>query len=208
MRARVAHMWIALTSDKRKAGVLAGLVIVAFALGLRALVVSRSGASARHGVTPATATSGTKRGAPSGAGEDVRKPEAARVVRLPALDGLTRNIFLPDPDVFPLSPQTDGTGGEAAKSRTGNDDTSFDLERTQRERAQRVRDEAGRLRLRSTIVGGTPLVVIERTTGAKGAGVVLRLGQEIDGFTLLEVRSDRAILQKEGVRVELELPRP
>lgn len=208
MRTRLAHMWIAMTADKKKAGVLAGLVLVACALGLRAALITRGGAVRAAAVNTASAPAAPKGGAAKNTHAEVRKPAGERVVRLPALDGLTRNIFLPDPDVFPLSAQTDAADREAAKSRTGNDDKSSDLERDVRERSRRVREEAGRLRLRSTIVGGTPLVVIERTTGAKGAGLVLRLGQEIDGFTLLEVRSDRAVLQKEGVRVELELPRP
>lgn len=57
-----------------------------------------------------------------------------------------------------------------------------------------------RHRLEGVITGDAPLAIID--------GVVLRLGDNLDGFTLIEIQRDRVVLQGGELRVELRVALP
>jgi hypothetical protein len=69
--------------------------------------------------------------------------------------------------------------------------------------AERVMKEAASLRLRGSLIGSTPMAVIEVTGKRADKGNVVRPGQVVEGFTLIEVHSTGVVLEKDGVRVEL-----
>ena len=54
------------------------------------------------------------------------------------------------------------------------------------------------------MVGSRPAAVIE-VAGTRGGAAVIGPGRVIEGFTLLEVHSRHALLEKDGVLVELTI---
>ena len=69
----------------------------------------------------------------------------------------------------------------------------------------RVEEQAGLLKVRSIVLGQNPNAVVE----SKGrVRQVVRIGQVIDGFTLVEVVADSIVLEMDSVRVRLSLARP
>ncbi len=98
-----------------------------------------------------------------------------------------------------LSPKSPPSSDETEASR---------LERERLARIEKVRTEAGRLRLRSTIVGQRPAAVIEVTGAGRPRSVVLRMGQLVEGFELVEIRTNSVLLIKDEIPVELTLEFP
>lgn len=209
MKKQLFEMWVKVTADKKKASVLGALVLIALVMWGRAAVMggpapSKSSASVKG---PGTARGdGAKSGAKNAKEGEVR--EAARSVHLPALTPLSRNLFIPSEEHFPLPSQTETTVRESPKYPVGNDEKLLEQERLRQETLVRtVRDEAARLRLRTTMSGANPIAVIQTPGGGK-SGAVVRIGQTVEGFTLLEVHSARVVLEKSGVVVELTVPMP
>jgi len=61
-----------------------------------------------------------------------------------------------------------------------------------------VRRQSRALTLQSTIESDSPIAVIN--------GEVLKIGEKIKGFALLEVHCHNCVLEKDGVKVRLEVP--
>lgn len=209
MKAKLTEAWIAITSDKKKAVVLGALTLVALVTVTRALLTQRKPAALRPVATTPHAPDGAT-GVTLVKAENRPTSEDAPVVRLASIAPLSRNLFLPSEQHFPYPAQTDVTRPAAPKSPAGTDEISEEeIERIRLEEQVRlVTEESARLRLRSTMLGASPAAVIESGKGARGASAVLRVGQSHDGFVLIEVRRESAILEKNGVRVEIRLPLP
>ncbi len=193
------RLWVMVTADRRKAIALGALLAVGGILWVRAMIVTggRSSGAARAQRTSTVASEGGASGN-KGASETSREQ---RIVHLPAIAPLERDLFALSDSHFPPSAQTEPSVEQPPKSLTGTDD-SLGSE-------QQVREEASRLRLRSTIVGGAPMAVIEiRGAGRTSEAKVLRPGESVEGFILIEVRRDLVVLEKQGVRVEVGAPAP
>jgi hypothetical protein len=209
VKARLTEAWIAITADKRKAVVLGALTLVALVTVTRAALSQKKPAGLRP-VAGASAPAAADAAAGLVRAENRESRTEAPVVRLAAIPPLTRNLFLASERHFPYPAQTEGSGGTPAKSPVGTDEKSEEeIERAlAEERVRLVNEEAAGLRLRSTMLGTSPLAVVESAKGARGGSAVLRVGQAFEGFTLVEVHRESAILEKDGVRVEIRLPLP
>jgi len=64
-------------------------------------------------------------------------------------------------------------------------------------RRKRIQAEAGQLVLQSTIVGSSPMAIIN--------GHVVRAGKSIEGFRVLQVTSHACVVEKDGVKVTLRI---
>jgi len=101
------------------------------------------------------------------------------------------------------------TPQESPKSPSSSDDTeAARMERERLARIEAMRTEAGRLRLRSVIVGQRPAAVIEVTGAGRPRSVVLRKGQALEGFVLTEIRPNSVLLMKDEFPFELTLEFP
>ena len=69
-----------------------------------------------------------------------------------------------------------------------------------------MREEASRLHLSSIMIGPNPVAVIQQE-GTNGTRTVLRVGESILGFELVEVSARNAVLMKNGIRVDLSIGR-
>jgi hypothetical protein len=202
MRGRLVETWILLKSDPRKAGALGVLGLVLLVLVLKALVLGgprrASGAS----------TSGSEnevgdRGLSAITLDELRVE--GPIIEVPAPRGVARNVFVFDEGAFPPPAQSapssqvePKSGSEAAESP--REDRLSRAEKIERD----VREEAGALRVKSILMGPNPLAVIE--SGARGhrSQHTLRIGDVHEGFTLVSIEAARVVMEKHGVRVELE----
>jgi len=194
--------------DKKKTAVLGLLLavagIVAGRLAITHAVPDRaSGAEALAVVAP-----------PPGGDEDdaQRDPpgrrhaadHARRTAYLARLDRtVTRDLFRPNLEYFPRLPGTEdpadagpadpGWFGDVhrrivEKQRAGSDELA---------RIRAVRAQARELSLQSTMLGSRPTALIN--------GQVLRTGDGINGFRVKRIASDRCVVSKGGVDVELRM---
>lgn len=202
MNQRLLQFWIIITADRKKAFALCTLLLSAVSLWARNAFTSGDDARPQGTAVSADGAGGSDHA--SGGGGVGDGTRGRRRVSIPPITPLRRDLFATNEEYFSSSAQTDSADEDNAKSAAGNDDNP----KAQREMAQRllerrVRREAEELRLRSTMMGALPIAVIETKSSGSSAGVVVRVGQTIDGFRLIEVGRDIAVLEKEGVLVEL-----
>lgn len=198
---RLREMWILVMADRKKAGFLAGLALVlVFMAGRQLLDVGPRSASA----DPATSENETSEKGRRAITLDELKA-GGPVIEVAAPPASNRNVFGFDAHSFPDPAQSAPSTEVGEKSGAEAVESPREAERARAEQIARlVREEAGRLRLKSTLMGPNPMAVIE--FGAKGrpAARTLRIGDQVDGFTLVHVEVSRVVVEKHGVEVELE----
>lgn len=208
-----------LQRDKKKTALLIVLLVTVGVVGGR-LVVSqalptpaKAGAAAGDGgdrllpdlcVTGPFAPSYPKAlGAP--------RPDAAarREEYLASLDRtIARDLFRPNPELFPPSGDDQGAGGANADKAQDDQPGWFQqvwdwVEQARQARrdeiaqAEAVRAQAGALVLQSTMVGPSATALIN--------GQVLRKSDWIDGFRVKSIASDTCVVSKDGVDVVLRM---
>jgi hypothetical protein len=202
---------MAARADRKKLTVLAVLGVLLVASGIRAVVLSgprAARASAMPTENPAPGVSGGSAAATSTVGEQRtrRGPET----RVPAPPPLMRDLFALSERHFPKPSQTEPVDDSPPKSETAKVETPPQVPApTPAETAEaRVRKEVERLRLRGTLLGGNPTAVIEIGTGRERRGTVVRPGEDVLGFKLVEVRATEVVLEKDGIRIELKRALP
>jgi hypothetical protein len=193
---------VILAADKKKAAFLGSLLFVAIGLWVRAALVTGP-----HEAQGAGNTMSAGSASPDRADEPSKKEDevfAQRViVRVPTVKPLTRDLFALSDGLLALSAQTDQAQPDDPKSSLRIDDKSNQSRpESAAAREKRIHQEAAQLSLRSTMTGSNPVAVIAQDSG-KLAGVVVRLGEEIAGFMLVQVRAREVEIEKEGVRVAL-----
>jgi len=174
--------------DKKKTIVLGTLLLVAVVVFGRLLLGGDSPAPAGAAVKPTgTAVVATPTGIPPGnPTASLTSGRAKKSKRaLVALDTrVTRDIFRPNPEYFPLHRE---------KKHTAVDDTGSELDA----KAKRVHTQASVLNLQSVIGGQKGAAIIN--------GRVLRVGQHFSGFKVVEIRASSCVVEKDDVKVELKL---
>lgn len=209
MNEHLARLKIAILSDKRKAGILAALVVVGVGMWIRAAVVSSGPSRARAESPVSDSAAPSSHGAEKDSSKASESARPEKIVPLPASPALERDLFRPSAQLLPPSSQTDASDGSDAKSAIGNVETPEERERMRRLALVRsVQEEASRLRLRSVMVGASPIAVIERPGESGSEGKVVRVGDEVAGFTVDRIERERVLLSRSGVEVELVLSLP
>ncbi len=193
------EFWVMVTSDKRKSGILIGLVVVLSVVSGRALL------GAGPAEASATSTSASRRErmfSDASAMVDVEATGTLIPVQRPIMTD--RNIFRLDPTIFPPPPQTDPSESLGQNSRSELADDPAETLRYEREVAeQEVRRQLAKLRLRSTVLGTRPLALIEVVSGRSGKKIWARPGDPVGSFTLVRVESQIVVLELDGVEFEL-----
>ncbi|MBI1335680.1 MAG: hypothetical protein GC164_01810 [Phycisphaera sp.] len=171
-----------LTADKKKLSMMVGLLCVGMLLWGRLLLkqVPRTALA-----VPKTAASAVVNPDPIDAGSATVKRVVVDVT-IPADPG--RDLFAWDPTRYPkvLDNQAVAEAGKLGPQRT-------DEVREADMQAQAKKS----LTLQSTVLGARPWALIN--------GKVLLVGQEIEGFKLIEVLARGVIVEKESLRVQLEM---
>ncbi len=201
---RLHEMWIVLHADRRKAGVLLALALVlAFMVGRQALEAGpreASGAGAREGSENAQG--------PGPGGRAITLDELrldGPVIEVAIGKPVRRNVFGFDERYFPDPAQSASSSEVEEKSGPEAVESPREDGRARLEQIERtVREEAGGLRLKSILMGPSPMAVIESGVSGRRTARTLRIGDRVDGFTLVSVEAAGAVLEKHGVRIELE----
>lgn len=197
MRATV-HKLVILAKAEPKQSITLGVVTV-LALGLWARAATQNGSRAM-----------AASGGSTDAVEQDREQARAAAREVVVIDGahpITRDLFTPRPEDFPPPVQTEPIAAAASKSPTGSDDKTNEANSLpQLTPEARVLAESGALTLRSTVVGADPIAVIEVRRSGTPERAVLRVGDSVIGFRLVRVVNRHAVVEKDGVEVELTLP--
>lgn len=207
MMRKIHEIKVLMKDDPKRAGILCVLAGVLVVVGVRALVFTggpkRASASSKSEALAASSSEAVKAGANAAA--SVVEKSRGDIITLPAAPRTLRNVFEIDQSLFPLPvpKETGRSQGEvAAKSAPVIAETPEEAERRLlSELTARIEKEASALRLRSTLLGNNPTAVIETASDRKS--FVLTPGQEIVGFTLVEVLQGGVVLEKEGIRIEV-----
>lgn len=198
MHPAIQKLIIRAKAEKKQTATLGVLIVLALGMWARAAVKSGNQASASSSTSAAAQST-------ESAKEPASKP--APVVIVPPAPSLGRDLFLPRSEDFALPVQTEPDAAGGAKSALNRDDNTPDRKNLPRlTPEQQIRSEAGRLTLRSTVVGNEPIAVVEADVSGKTERTVLRVGDSAYGFTLLGVHNRSARLEKGGVVVELTIP--
>ena len=175
--------WQQLTKDKRKLGLMVVLIVVGLLLWGRLILTKDVPRTAV--ADPADVGAEAEAAAETTPVAAVVRP----VVYLALADRVERDLFQLNPQLFP--PIEDHTDG-AVDGLDEEPDTSPDS------RVQRVRTGAAEaLSLQSTLQGAEPLALIN--------GELLKVGDQVQGFTVTKIDSRRVTLRKDGVNVHLEM---
>ena len=180
MNARMRHTIKSLKADKRKLTVMLVLLGVAVVLWFR-MTMTQTPQAATASTTPITT-----------AAEAVVAAEAAALAR-PVIDvelteRLDRDLFALNPALF--TPINDGDS-EEVEEKSGakpSDEMSRPLA---------IRTEAAELKLATTMLGSRPRALIN--------GQVLSVGDTVDGFKLLRILHRKVVVEKNGIRVLIEM---
>ncbi len=209
MKKKMRELWVVVTDDRRKATFLAALLMVLVGLGIKTFF---GGAGPRGTNAALTKDSGSESSLADAGQSAVNRTMAAlgggpssRVISLAPTPRLSRNLFALDEAYFPRPVQTElpvasrrTYGAPVVEARPENADE------VRARVAARVEEQAGLLRVRSIVLGQEPIAVVE----SKGrVRQVVRIGQVVDGFTLVEVAADSIVLELDSVRVRLSLAR-
>lgn len=199
MGARLQMIRVLVLAERKKAGMLVGLGAVLTVLVARTMFDG----------SPSRASAG-------GAESDVGSSQRAGVITMDELrlDGpvvaiespgpVERNVFGFDARHFPI-PRQSAPSSEVEQKSGAEEVESPRADAGGREALERlVREEAGMLRLKSTLMGPNPMAVIESRHSRRVVSRTLRPGDGIEGFRLLSVESRAVVLEKHGVRIELE----
>lgn len=203
MNRKIRELMIVLKSDSRRAGVLGLLIVTLFVLAVRA-VWFRGPTSAQAAARQAAAQSSSEAVAKGvSAAAVVGQRRRGPIVVLEAPAEAVRDLFLLDPARFPPPVNSEAAVPVGPKSIAGiADDPEAAARRARLDLEVRTAQDAERLRLRGTLMGNSPTAVIENPLDRRS--VVLTPGQLVAGFTLVEVRAGSVLLERDGVRVELQ----
>ncbi|MHC4982553.1 MAG: hypothetical protein ACYTF6_05220 [Planctomycetota bacterium] len=185
-----------LKADKRKAGLVSLLLVVAVFVGLR--LTLRQGGEDAAPPAKASASVSTSNLPPEGSGGQAAGPakSTSRAQRkedyIRNLDRtIARDIFEPNPVFFPVRDmrKITRTSGQSARRTSAAD---------QRQAHEKfIREQAKLLKLQSVVVGDMPTAIINDR--------VVRLGDWINGFKLVKISPQSCVVCKEDVEVPLKM---
>jgi len=186
------RQWLAaeLRRDKKKTALMVVLAAVATGVFVQAARPTSTSpvqaASSAIKVPAAASASGSRAGEPASAApgrQDAAKPPAKPASGVK----ITRDIFEPNPAYFPAQVAPRAPSPAAPPSE----------ETPTKAKERTIRAQADSLRLQSTIASALPTAIIN--------DLVLRQGDSVEGFRVIEIGTRTCVLEKQGVRVTLEL---
>ncbi len=201
MQEKLLELWLLINADRKKSVVLGASMLVLVVLGGRQLLsASPRAANAQQ----ATVLEQLRDQAVGDLDAQLLFPDAG-AIRVPTPDvERPRDLFRFSDRYFPPPKTESPVVANAAKLNEGNDESTDAHIDEDAQRVARVRSEAERFRLRSTILGATPIATIEIVGERATRSEMLRPGEQISGFTLVDVGSHSVTLRKSGVEITLQ----
>jgi hypothetical protein len=215
MSAAMKRIWIQLTADRKRFGVLCATVGVGLLLWARLIIVSGVSrtAMAEDGRKPgAEGLAGGAAGAASGGsaasgGEADKRSEkggtvARETVEVRLWSRSERDPFVISPEHFPRAKSEKEVKGDAGKLPT---EPAEDAGQKEARLVARLREVLGTLRLEAAM--GNTMAIIDGKRYVVGESLPL-MGKERVEFKLQEVRQRSVVLEAEGRRFEVEMSVP
>lgn len=192
-----ARLKAELLRDKKKTGLLLGLVLVAGIVGGKALLGGKTPAAAQARNSPVTA--GTAGGGTVQPSLDRAAADQRRAQYLANLDRrIGRDIFRMSSDYFPLEGQVPAPAPAVAEPDFLDHLTQLAQgDGSDSKKEALIRAQAQSLALQSTMLGSSPSALIN--------GRVLHVGDVISGFALTQIDTQTVTLTREGVTVTLQM---
>lgn len=203
MNRKLRELVVLLKDDPRRAGILSVMLVVLSVMVVRAMWF-RGPVRASGAVKPASAETSSQAVA-KGAGlkAAVEKRRRGPIVSLKAPPIELPDIFALNEKVFPATAKPQPGQRVAPKSAPIiAEDPVQTAHRLRAELEARVMKEASALKLRGTLLGASPTAVMESPLEKRP--IVLTPGQEIAGFTLVDITPTGVVLEKEGIRVDVQ----
>jgi len=196
MQLALRRLWIQMTSDRRRFGILVGVCLVGMLLWARVIIVAKPPRTAI-----AEESANDVADASNGRGNLNSPPDKTRGVAAPVVLALSppRDPFRINPQYFPKPTEPNPSGQEQAKSVST---TAEDAERGER-RTEAIVAAAGGLKLEAVMKGAQLAVIDGRTTRV---GDHLFAGKDMLEFVLIEVGERSVMLECESRRIELKMP--
>ncbi|MGP1310430.1 MAG: hypothetical protein ACTS27_09560 [Phycisphaerales bacterium] len=189
-----------LLADKKKASILGGLGAVALVLGARALLLSgddpKPASSTQAQITPAFAS-----GVPTEDAEDRLRALMSQSTGAAYPTYPDRDLFALREAYFPHPAEPEPPQDESAKSAEQRDEVI-----PRRPTASEI--AAASLTLKSTLIGKRPLAVLSVSGLSGGTEHVVRVGDSVNGFSVVEIGAKRIVLDLDGERIELAVKDP
>lgn len=227
MKQWLLAMRIMVEQEKKKAAMLTGLGLILLIAIVRAWFMlgpsaGQAAVSPQDSGVSSLASAGSDAVTRAIASDDAKfKGRFIEIARSPRT---SRNLFELDSSQYPESvvtapseqvaqatqtppsePSTEGRTENAIESETQNADVL-----AERLKAQLLEETAG-WRLSSVILGQQPIAVVEAPpVGGRGASksAMLRMGQSLHEWTVVEITSSTVVLEKQKVRVRMSLAKP
>jgi hypothetical protein len=114
------------------------------------------------------------------------------VVEVAMTTEVKRDLFKADVESYQQIPDEKKPGEQGERPKLPLDPAEELLKKQ-----EMIRAEARKLSLQSTLLGSSPRAMISR--------VLVSVGEKIQGFELVEIRSRQVTLRKDGVTVILEM---
>jgi hypothetical protein len=195
------RLWIQLTADRKRFGLLCAMLSVGLLLWARVIVVSNIPRTA-------AATDGQNATEPDErdirAGTAITDRHAKQPVKVRLDEAPARDPFVISTVYFPKSHFDGEINQEAAKSSSKLDETEIELRL--RRQHERLRQQVQRLKLEAVMTGAELAVISGRT---------YRLGDDVPSnddrsvvFELVEVKQRSVVLQSGGLVFVLEMTSP
>jgi len=206
----------AVRNDPQKAAMLTVLVAILVVLQVRLQMSDKGGPSVTKAATGAKGNAGGKgaaAGSYSTAGMSAfSKPvDAAAAIRSwmdqPAVP-IGRNLFAVNLERFP---QVNGRQQEAAKPVTFWDELAksmslrADVRKERQILIENLQQQAGQLRLQSTMMGASPRAVINGELVGEGDVVAGGSGEGRTTFRVLKIEARRILIEREGIKLEIQM---
>lgn len=177
-----------LKADKKKASILGILLVVALVVGVRVLVKTVTSSANAAPVGPVSALTVHT---PQAVAARPATTQTKRDEYIKSLDTtITRDIFVFNPRYYPLQKTVDVVKVLPTSAPAPAEDTKV-IHR------QMIQAQARALVLESTMVGSSAVAIIN--------GKVLRVGESLAGFKIVEITSSSCTVMKEDVTLSLAI---
>ncbi len=209
MQTAIRRLWIQLTADRRRFGVLCLTLAVGLLLWARLVIVSNVSRTAMAGDKNTEAGVGVKSPTQAGTGSGkadkskaVAKGAGGEVVELRLWSRSERDPFVISPDWFPRPQSRADVKQEAGKLPT---EPAEDSTQKEARMVARLREALGSVRLEAAMENSMAVINGKRY---RAGDRLPALGNERFEFVLAEVRQRSVVLECEGRRFEVAMSIP
>lgn len=200
MKQKLQELIVVAQADPKKAIVLGALMIALVVIGARQFLGAGPSSALAQDAVDAV------REEALGLSDIEQYVHTGPTTVVPAPSGALRDLFRFDERHFPLPVEEQEDEGTSAKSDDSSDDPTPGVVDPSAQQAARIREEAERFRLRSTLLGTSPVAVFDFGTGSRETrSTMLRIGEVFRGFTLVSVSHRQAVIEQGDLRFTLHV---